>query len=420
MLKRSSFLLVVFIVLSIRTFAQSPNINFTQSYANGDFLGCVKICDEVLALDKNDNSANFYKGASLVKLKKYEEAKAFLIRADKNDFQPKAAIQTNLLRVYAGLQQTEELTAFLNNLAENGFRGLLVFQNEEFEYLSDNEDFKNMKSKVDANANPCKYGDQYQRLDFWLGEWDVYVNNSKIGTSSITKSEGGCTLYEDYKTSSGFLGRSTNYYDPNDELYTQIWIDKFNSITTYKEVSSKKDYLQMLADQGNGNFSRMTYVRDSINGNVTQTMEGSTDYGSSWTSNFLGVYKRKTNPSESEVKIELSNLIKKLDKAIIERDYETLNKVFDDDLKWVAPDGMILNKEMALAALKAKNTKSSMKAISNNDIQITVHDKQAYVIMKTIHSFSNSPDRIYRNIQIFVKENDSWKLELVSSITLSE
>lgn len=146
---------------------------------------------------------------------------------------------------------------------------------------------------------PCRYNDQYKRLDFWLGEWDVYVKGTKTGTSSITKSEGGCTLHEDYKTSKGFFGRSMNYYDPEDQKYTQIWVDKFNGIIKFKEVSSKENYLQMQAQTGQDTLVNMTYVKDLESGNVTQTLKNSNDGGKTWKNSFVGVYKkRKTKLSE--------------------------------------------------------------------------------------------------------------------------
>lgn len=146
----------------------------------------------------------------------------------------------------------------------------------------------------DAKAFPCRYGDEFKRLDFWLGEWDVYVKDKKIGTSSIAKSEGGCTLYEDYKTDKGFLGRSMNYYDPEDKRYTQIWIDKFNQRTIFKETESREDYLQMSAENKDTKLTRMTYVLDPDTGNITQTMEESTDKGKTWAITFEGVYKKRT------------------------------------------------------------------------------------------------------------------------------
>ncbi|MDF1696875.1 MAG: hypothetical protein P1U56_13620 [Saprospiraceae bacterium] len=143
----------------------------------------------------------------------------------------------------------------------------------------------------DQKAFPCRYGDEYKKLDFWLGEWDVYVKDKKTATSSITKSEGGCTLHEDYKTLTNFFGRSINYYDPKDEKYTQIWIDKFNGITTFKEVEARKGYLKMTTDDGNGTLTNMDYTLDETVGHVTQTMESSKDGGKTWKRSFKGVYK---------------------------------------------------------------------------------------------------------------------------------
>lgn len=142
---------------------------------------------------------------------------------------------------------------------------------------------------------PCRYGDEYKPLDFWLGEWDVYVDDKMSATSSITKSEGGCTLHEDFKTLNGFYGRSMNYYDPSDKRYTQIWIDKFNNITVFKAIETKEGYLKMQADDGAGTLTNLDYTLDPQSGDVTQTMEGSKDGGKTWKKSFTGVYKKKNS-----------------------------------------------------------------------------------------------------------------------------
>jgi len=150
-----------------------------------------------------------------------------------------------------------------------------------------------MAQTDDKKAIPCKYDEKYKRLDFWLGEWDVFVKDKQTATSSITKSEGGCTLHEDYRTLNGFYGRSMNYFDPKDEKYTQIWIDKFNSITIFKELEARKGYLKMQADDGKGTLTNMDYTLDTETGNVTQTMESSKDKGKTWKQTFVGVYKKR-------------------------------------------------------------------------------------------------------------------------------
>ena len=148
---------------------------------------------------------------------------------------------------------------------------------------------------IDEKTFPCHFSDQYKPLDFWIGEWDVYIKDKKTATSSITKSEGGCTLHEDYRTQSEYFGRSMNYFDPEDKKYTQIWIDKFNSITTFKEVEARKGYIKLQADNGKGTLTNMDYTLDMTTGNVTQTMEGSKDGGKTWKNTFVGVYKKKSS-----------------------------------------------------------------------------------------------------------------------------
>ena len=140
---------------------------------------------------------------------------------------------------------------------------------------------------------PCRYAEKYKPLDFWIGEWDVFVKDKKTATSSITKSEGGCTLHEDYKTLSEFYGRSVNYLDPSDETYTQIWIDKFNNVITFKAVEAKDGFLKFQTDNGKGTLTIMHYTLDKSNGNVTQVMESSKDGGKTWTKSFEGVYKKR-------------------------------------------------------------------------------------------------------------------------------
>lgn len=152
----------------------------------------------------------------------------------------------------------------------------------------------NMIAQTDEEkAFPCRYGEEYKRLDFWLGEWDVYVNDKKTANSIISKSEGGCTLHEDYKTQSEYYGRSMNYFDPKDKKYTQIWIDKFNVITVFKEVEAKNGYLKLQTNNGKGTLTNMDYELDSSTGNVTQTMESSKDEGKTWKETFVGVYKKR-------------------------------------------------------------------------------------------------------------------------------
>jgi tetratricopeptide (TPR) repeat protein len=270
------------------------------AYGQGEYENCIALCDSQLAADSEDAVAYYFRGAAKVNLKRYREAKEDIRKALELKFPNPSAAHAMLLRSEAGLQETEYLISRLDSLAKQGFASIGLFANSEFDYLVNDQKFEQLKIEVDKNANPCKYNKVYKKLDFWLGEWDVYTNGNKSAESSITKSEGGCTLHEDYRTLGGFDGRSFNYYDPQDSLYTQIWIDKFNSIIRFKEEQASEGVLVMRANSADGNLIRMSYEFDKENDTVLQTMEASSDQGKTWTSNFTGTYRRKNTPTQNQ------------------------------------------------------------------------------------------------------------------------
>ncbi len=282
------------LLLSVGMTAQSPNP--TTTFNEGDYEACIAVCDELLKEDGTNSSAHYFKGASLVRMKQYEKGIVHLTSADEYNYQPAVAVQANLLRAHAGLKQTETVLTQLKELAENQFRNSTFLEATEFAYLKENTSFAELRQQVLENANPCQYNEGAQRLDFWLGEWDVYQGDVKTADSRITKGSDGCTLHEDYRTQSGFSGRSISYFDPSDELYKQTWVDKFNSVVHFTEVTSKPGYLclEVVLPGGSGAVTRMCYAYDADADTVTQTLERSTDDRKTWTQNFEGIYKRKT------------------------------------------------------------------------------------------------------------------------------
>ena len=276
------------------TLLHSQNNALAQAFNQNEFTRCLNLCDSVLRHDSENAQAWFFKGSSLVSLEKYSDGKKALLKASQFNYANAAGLGARLLIAEAGLQDRQAVLNRLTGLTEEGFAILQVFDRKEFSFLEQDQKFQGLVHKVEINANPCKYKSEHQRLDFWLGEWDVFVGGNKTAVSSITKSEGGCTLHEDYRTQSGFFGTSYNYFDPQDSLYKQIWIDKFNSITNFHAIEYGEGFLVMLATRPNGNLSRMSYQSNDTDQSVTQTMEASTDGGKTWTSNFVGVYRKKS------------------------------------------------------------------------------------------------------------------------------
>jgi hypothetical protein len=76
----------------------------------------------------------------------------------------------------------------------------------------------------------CKTDPSYSEFDFWLGNWDVYVDGKKAGENTITKEEGGCLVLEKWTDVNGGTGQSYNYYNPDTEKWRQVWVSNFMAI----------------------------------------------------------------------------------------------------------------------------------------------------------------------------------------------
>lgn len=260
-----------------------------------DYDGCLVAANEVINRNPRDAQAHFYKGASLFRLGKFGDASKALGIAKSLSYQPSVSVDIFLARTYAMMRDDASMYHILDSLGDQGFANISVLQGPAFNDYTDSDTFKNILDKVQRNNSPCRYADIYKKLDFWLGEWEVFTNGNKVANSLITKSEDDCILFEDYHTLYGFMGRSMNYFDPSDSLYKQRWIDMRNSHTVFIEEESRDGYLSMVADLPGGARSKMSYTYDEADDSVVQTVETSSDGGSTWTMQFQGQYVRKSN-----------------------------------------------------------------------------------------------------------------------------
>ena len=75
-----------FLTWCMLTTTQAQNSEIVQHYRNGSYEDCLALCTAVLDTQPGDAQANFFKGASLVNLARYQEGQPFLINALNNQF----------------------------------------------------------------------------------------------------------------------------------------------------------------------------------------------------------------------------------------------------------------------------------------------------------------------------------------------
>lgn len=153
-------------------------------------------------------------------------------------------------------------------------------------------------SQAPPPAYPCQQEKESAQFDFWVGEWDVYVQGQLTGRSRIEALRGGCLITEHYETvPEGFAGKSLNFYDPAAKAWKQTWVDNSGGIV-YFEGHAKDGGMvftgERIGRSGRSSLTRMTFT-PGTDGTVRQFIEGSRDGGKTWGPVFDGQYVRRKN-----------------------------------------------------------------------------------------------------------------------------
>lgn len=141
-------------------------------------------------------------------------------------------------------------------------------------------------------AKPCT-APEYRHFDFWLGDWDVAsaANPGRTSRNRITRTNGGCTLLEQYTTPGGYEGSSLNFYDASRKVWHQTWIDNQGG-PLYIEGGLQGNAMVMQTTTDAQNVQRITWT-PLPDGRVRQHWESTEDGGKTWTTVFDGYYSKR-------------------------------------------------------------------------------------------------------------------------------
>ena len=144
----------------------------------------------------------------------------------------------------------------------------------------------------------CSTTAGFQRLDFWLGHWDVYVGDRKVGENHIEKILEGCAITEHWQGSGGGGGRSLFYYLPASDTWKQVWVTgqatrpggvKEKTLVEEMAGGGVRFQGEIVLSSGRTYLDRTTLTPQD-GGRVKQVVEVSRDGGTSWKTTFDAVY----------------------------------------------------------------------------------------------------------------------------------
>lgn len=150
-------------------------------------------------------------------------------------------------------------------------------------------------------AYPCEGEPGFLRLDFWVGAWDVYVQERKVGTNRIEKILHGCAILEHWASTGGGEGKSLFYYNHVTGKWKQVWVTQ---TATRPGGLKEKELVEEFEDGGvrfqgeiplqdGGTMLDRTTLTPLGNGRVRQVIETSRDGGKTWRAGFDAIYVRR-------------------------------------------------------------------------------------------------------------------------------
>lgn len=157
---------------------------------------------------------------------------------------------------------------------------------------------------AEERPSACSEDTAFGWLDFWLGSWDVLIEDKLRGRNEIRKILDGCAVTEEWINAEGRRGFSLFYFEPAGRTWKQIWVtDRALGQGGVKEKALVERFPdggvrfqgEIPLPDGRHYLDRTTLLplgRDE----VRQRIEISTDGGESWQTVFDARYVR-TGPS---------------------------------------------------------------------------------------------------------------------------
>lgn len=158
----------------------------------------------------------------------------------------------------------------------------------------------------DGESPGCGESDLYGLLDFWLGEWDVYVRDEFVGRNTIERTLAGCAVLEHWTSAEGGRGLSLFFVD-GEATWKQVWVTDYAMLPggvkekTHQPLT-RTDQVRFqgrIYREGGQSYLDRTTLTDLGDGRVRQVIEVSQDEGEKWRVVFDAEYRRKGSAEET-------------------------------------------------------------------------------------------------------------------------
>lgn len=135
-------------------------------------------------------------------------------------------------------------------------------------------------------------------MDFWVGQWQVFVGQQEVGRSRISKVLASCAIREEWVDARGDEGQSLFYVFPKDLKWRQVVTVNAlqpGSVKEKQEVDGVDRpairFQGTVSDTTGRSWLDRTTLTPLADSTVNQRIEISTDNGATWRVTFDAIYR---------------------------------------------------------------------------------------------------------------------------------
>lgn len=283
---------------------QSPAMQAADAlFQSKKWAEAAKSYEAITKAEPTNAQAWFGLAMSLYSMNKFAEAAAMFEKANeagKGTRIGRLALY-NIAASYARAGDKQKSLESLNNMiTKNPLFGIGIATDSDFDSLRDEPRFKELATAVEKAQKPCMYEAGYRQFDFFMGDWDVFVQGRKVGESHTKVLQNGCIIEENWVTPIQ-TGQSFNFYNPVTKKWHQSYMDSnggnYMMDGEYKDGALRYEGF-IYSPQGQIPV-RMTFYNIEP-GKLRQTSETSGDGGKTWVQVWDGLYIRQKNAAANK------------------------------------------------------------------------------------------------------------------------
>lgn len=312
------YTLTLILITSLTVYAQTNSIAEGMALLQqSKFTEAELKFKEAVIQDPGNKKGWFFMGISQLNQQKNNEAIESLkksLQDEEKENGLKNETYFQIAKAYALLNDKINTLEFLKLLQNNNGKMPFIRRVEfdkAFSLIKSDSAMEVIKEGLKRNSTPCLYDPNFKKLDFFVGEWDVFVRgkgteyNLKVGSDSVVQQPGGCSIIEYFTyfnaPSQGipnFEGRSMSFFDHAKQKFIHSWAGSAGDIINYEEFASGENTITFLCvtnnlKDGSLMHRKFQFTYNPSDKTIHQFIQNSSNMGKTWSVDWDAIFRPK-------------------------------------------------------------------------------------------------------------------------------